>query len=57
MMPVLLLRKTPAGVAPDVIAKTGAGVPVAVTAKLPTTPTVNVAVFALVMTGGTLYLN
>ena len=54
---MLLLRKTPAGIAPDVTAKAGAGVPVAVTAKLPTTPTVNVVVFALVMTGGTPYLN
>jgi len=50
--PVAALKLTPAGSAP-VSLSVGEGVPVAVTVNEPKAPTVNVALFALVMAGGT----
>ena len=49
-VPVTVLKVTPAGrVAPLPSARDGAGVPVAVTGKLPAAPTVNVVAFAEVI--------
>ncbi len=47
-MPVVALNVTPPGSAP-VSVSVGAGEPLVVTVKLPTAPTVNVALFELVI--------
>jgi hypothetical protein len=55
-IPVAAVKVTPAGRVP-VTLKVGAGVPVAVTVKVPAVPTVNVVVPALVIVGGWLTVN
>jgi hypothetical protein len=54
--PVVVSRFTPVGSAP-VLANVGAGKPVAVTAKLPSEPTVNVVALGLVIAGGSMTVN
>ena len=48
--PVVISKVTPDGSVP-VMATVGVGVPVAVTVKVPTVPTVNLVLFALVIVG------